>query len=109
MGQPAYINKVLEKFGMEDAKSVAIPSDVGTKLVKAEDGQERVDQNMYQLAVGSLLYLSTGTRPAVSFAVSNVAKFCSEPTKHHWTAVKRSLRYLKGTSDLSLLYSGGDG
>lgn len=38
MGQPAYINKVLEKFGMKDAKSVATPSDVGTKLVKAEDG-----------------------------------------------------------------------
>ena len=75
MGQPAYINKVLEKFGMKDAKSVATPSDVGTKLVKAEDGEERFDQSMYQSAVGNLQYLSTETRPDVTFAVSNVAKF----------------------------------
>ena len=37
IGQPAYTNKLLEKFGMEDAKSVATPCDANNKLVKAED------------------------------------------------------------------------
>ena len=71
------VDKVVEKFGMKDAKSVATPVDPSAKLVKAEDGEETVDQGMYQSAVGSLLYLSTGTRPDITFAVSNVAKFCS--------------------------------
>ena len=109
IGQPAYTNKLLEKFGMEDAKSVATPCDANNKLVKVEDGEERIGQGIYQSAVGSLMYLATGTRPDIIFAVCNVAKFCSDPTKRHWTAVKRILRYLKGTSDLGLLYVRGDG
>ena len=107
IGQPAYVDKVVEKFGMKDAKSVATPIDPCAKLVKAEDGEEKVDQGMYHSAVGSLLYLSTGTRPDITFAVSNVATFCSDPTRRHWTAVKRILRYLKGTSDLDPLYTDG--
>ena len=59
---------------------------------------------MYQSAVGSLQYLSTMTRPDISFAVSNVAKFCSKPSKEHWVAVKRIMRYLKGTLNYGLLY-----
>ena len=88
---------------------MATPTDPSTKLMKAKDGEDKVDQGMYQSVVGSLLYLSTGTRPDITFAMSNVAKFCSDPTKQHWTAVKRILRYLKGTTDLGLLYTSGDG
>ena len=77
--------------------------------MKVEDGEERVDHSMHQSAVGSLMYLSNGIRADVTFAVSNVVEFCSYPMKHHWTAVQRIMRYLKGTSDLCPLYSGGDG
>ena len=62
-------------------------------------------RTMYQSAVGSLLYLSGWTRPDIAFAVRNVARFCSNPTKEHWTAVKRILRYLKGTAHYGLMYS----
>ena len=54
--------------------------------------------------MGSLLYLSLSTRPDIAFAVNNVAKFCAKPNKQHWTAVKRILRYLKGTQHFGLLY-----
>ena len=37
--------------------------------------------------------------------MSNVDKFSSHPTNKHWVAVKRIMRYLKGTSDLGLLYT----
>ena len=36
--------------------------------------------------------------------MNNVAKFCAKPNKQHWTAVKRILRYLKGTQHFGLLY-----
>ena len=59
-------------------------------------------------AVGSLLYLSTGTRPDIAFAVNNAAQFCSKPTKQHWTAVKRIFRCLRGSTQFGLLYSKGE-
>ena len=58
--------------------------------------------------MGSLLYLATRTRPDIAFAVSTVAKCSTCPTKEHWTAVKRIMRYLKGTIHLGLFYGKGD-
>ena len=108
IGQPAYVRKVLKKFEMDNCKSVASPVESGTKLIKGKDGDQLVDQELYQSAVGSLLYLSTKTQPDIAFAVGNVARFSSKPTKFHWTAVKRIMRYLSGTLDHGLLYQNGD-
>jgi len=51
------------------------------------------------------LYLSSTTRSDITLAVNNFAKFTANPTKEHWTAVKRIFRYLKGTINYGLLYS----
>ena len=48
-----------------------------------------------------------GMRSGITYAVSNVARFCASPSKQHLTAVKCILCYLKGTTDLDLLYSKG--
>ena len=82
--------------------------DTSSKLVKTTDTDECVDKTTYQSAVGSLMYVSTGTRPNIIYAVSNVAKYCSNPSKQHWTAVKRIMRYLKKTKHYGLLYSSSD-
>ena len=92
---------------MSDAKPVKSPVSVNSKLLNASEESELVDQSLYQSAVGSLLYLATRTRPDISFAVNNVARYCSKPTKSHWTAVKRIFRYLRGTTPHGLLYSKG--
>ena len=36
--------------------------------------------------------------------MNSFAKYCENPSKMHWTAVKRIMRYLKGTSSLGLMY-----
>ena len=105
IGQPVYTQTLLKKFGMEDAKSVKTPVETSTKLVKGTEEQEKFDQKMYQSAVGSLMYLSVGTRPDITCAVNNVAKFSSQPTTEHWTGVKRIMRFLKGTANFGLLFS----
>lgn len=99
---------ILEKFGMENAKAVTTPVDSSTKLLKATEKCEMTDPVLYQSAVGSLLYLSSWTRPDLTYAVSNASKFCNNPTKQYWTAVKRILRYLKGTQNHGLLYTKND-
>ena len=104
IGQPTYARDVLKKFGMDDCKPVATPVESGNKLVKAVDDDELVDTEMYQSAVGSLLYLSTKTRPDIAYAVGNVARFSSKPSKVYWIAVKRIMRYLNGTLDHGLMY-----
>lgn len=105
MGQTTYAKKVLEKSRMENSKPVSTPVDMNSKLVKHSDDKEGVDLIQFQSAVGSLLYLSIKTRPDIAYAVNNVARFCAKPTKHHWAAVKRIMRYLNGTLNLGLLYS----
>ena len=90
---------------MENVKAVNTPVDTSTKLMKAKEDEECVDQQRYQSAVGSLLYLSSSTRPDITYAVSTVVKYCANPTKQHWIVVKRIFRYLKGTLNHGLLYS----
>ena len=105
IGQPVYAQRVLQTFGMEDAKPIDTPVDVSSKLVKMTESCESIDQAQFQSKVGSLLYMSIMARPDIAYGVSNVAKFCANPSKQHWIAIKRIMRYLKGTLHLGLLYS----
>ena len=54
--------------------------EIGTKLVVAKDGDNLVDQELYQSTVGSLFYLSAKTKPDIAYAVGNVARFSSKGT-----------------------------
>jgi radical SAM superfamily enzyme len=55
---------------MQEAKSIATLVDTSAKLVRATEDDEALDRAVYQSAVHSLLYLSTGTRPDITFAVA---------------------------------------
>lgn len=55
----------------------------------------------YRSIVGALQYL-TLTRPDISFVVNKVCQFLHSPTEVHLSAVKRILRYVKGTLHIQL-------
>jgi hypothetical protein len=58
----------------------------------------------YQQAVGSILYLTQCTRPDIAYAVNNVSRYNNCFGKSHWIAVKRIMRYLKGTAHMKLAF-----
>ena len=54
--------------------------------------------------VGSLLYISSWTRPDIAFAVSELSRFVSNPGSKHLAAAKRVFRYLKETISDGIVY-----
>jgi len=111
LSQTNYIDKMLARFGMTNCKSAATPMDPGVKLVSAAkeattEEAEKMKKVPYLEAVGSLMYAMLGTRPDIAFAVGVVSRYSSDPRHEHWVAVKRILRYLKGTREVTLRYVG---
>ncbi|WVZ63013.1 hypothetical protein U9M48_012693, partial [Paspalum notatum var. saurae] len=47
------------------------------------------DQLRYFQIIGSLMYLASSTRPDISFAVSKLSRFVSNPGDDHWRALER--------------------
>lgn len=103
LSQSKYAFQILERFAMKDCKPVATLVECGVSLIKASDGKP-VDSTYYKSVVGCLRYL-TCTRPDILFSVGLVSRFMENPTITHLKAVKRILRYVKGTYDYGLFYS----
>jgi histone deacetylase 1/2 len=93
---------VLQHTHMEHSKPVSTPLNPQDQLSRNfGTALSDIDASLYRSAVGALQYL-TLTRPHISFAVNKVCQFLSRPTDVHWEAVKRILRYVKGTVDHGL-------
>ncbi|XP_046472611.1 uncharacterized protein [Neodiprion pinetum] len=110
LDQEKYIKETLAKFNMADCKPAVTPTDPNQKLTKdmSPKNNEEIEEMSripYQEAIGSILYVAQGTRPDLSYAINTVSKFNNNPGKAHWSAVKRILRYLKGTSKMRLEFS----
>jgi histone deacetylase 1/2 len=89
---------------MAKCKAVTTPLATSEKL-SITDGVKlsSEDATKYRSVVGALQYL-TLTRPDISFSVNKVCQFLHEPTTTHWSAVKRILRYVQGSSNLGLKF-----
>ncbi|XP_070036064.1 secreted RxLR effector protein 161-like [Nicotiana tomentosiformis] len=90
---------------MEDSKEIDTHIATATKL-DVDEPSSSVDQKLYRGMIGSLLYL-TASRPDIVFSVVLCARFQANPKKSHLTVVKRTLRYLKGTTNICLWYQKG--
>jgi hypothetical protein len=102
--QSHYVEKVLSRFGYGDWKPAPTLYDASTILKK----NKRImrDQLGYSQIIGSLMYLASATMPDISFAVSKLSRFISNPGDDHWCALERVIHYLKGTSNYGIHYSG---
>ncbi|KAH7849584.1 hypothetical protein Vadar_019987 [Vaccinium darrowii] len=109
LSQSGYLQKVLQRFNLQDSKSVSTPLAAHFKLSakmspSSEDEIKRMEEVPYANAVGCLMYLMVCTRPDISHAISVVSRYMANPGKEHWNAVKWVLRYLVGTRDLLIVF-----
>ena len=92
-----YALDLLKRAHMEKCNAISTPMSSSDKLAR-DQGEvlEEKEQFQYRSIVGGLQYL-TITQPDLSFAVNRVCQYIQSPTDVHWAAIKRVLRYIKGT------------
>lgn len=103
--QRGYVEKLLSKFNMTDAKGAATPLEVNHTLNHPNTlNGETIDNIPYPEAIGGLLYCALATRPDIAHAVAILSQHCKSPKAEHWQGIKRVLRYLKHTKEYGLRY-----
>jgi hypothetical protein len=88
LSQEHYIIKVLEKFRMQDCKSIDTPIAKGKGLSlrmcpKTSDEKAQMEKVPYPSVVGSLTYAMMCTRPNISFVVGMVSRYQANPRQSH--------------------------
>nr|GEZ03318.1 ribonuclease H-like domain-containing protein [Tanacetum cinerariifolium] len=93
-----YVVEILERTKANYNPS-RTPIDTESKL--GSDGDPVSDSTIYRSLVGSLQYL-TFTRLDISYAVQQVCLYMHDPREPYFSALKRILRYVRGTLDYGL-------
>ena len=86
LSQDAYIDKILNRFNMQDSKKSFLPMSHDITLSKnrcpsTPDEQERMRAIPYALAIGSIMYAMLCTCPDVSYALSVTSRYQSDYVK----------------------------
>src|SRR6185437_8975002 len=100
--QRQYALNILERVGMTDCKSCSTPVDTQAKL-SAALGDPMAEPTAYRSLAGALQYL-TFTRPDLTYAVQQICLHMHDPRESHLAALKRLLRYVRGTIDFGLVH-----
>jgi Reverse transcriptase (RNA-dependent DNA polymerase) len=88
LDQRNYLDKVLERFSITNAKSAPtpLPSNWVPQLNKRKVSPKLLRK--YQRIIGSLLYLVIGTCPDIAFAVTELAQFSANLSQEHFERAK---------------------
>ena len=102
LSQIGLIDRIISTMGLDNAKKVKTPT-TEQRLPKDEHGEPWNETFNYASVVGMLMYLAGNTRPDISFAVHQCARYTHFPKHSHEVALKRIGRYLVGTRDKGLI------
>jgi hypothetical protein len=100
--QPGLINKIISACGLQDQSAEHLTPST-TILTSDLTGPPRDHTWNYRSIIGMLIYLATSTRPDIAFAVHQCARFTTNPRRVHELAIRRIVRYLKGTSTKGII------
>jgi hypothetical protein len=89
---------------MLECKAMKTPMEMNLKLL-VDNLLDLVDATLYRHIIVSLMYL-TNTRPDIFFVVNTLSQYLVEPRCVQVLSLKNVMRYLKGTLDYRLCYTG---
>ena len=103
LSQSHYVEAILRKFGHFESSPYKTPFDPKSTLKK--NVGDSVSQLEYSRIIGTLQYITNCTRPDIAYSVNRLARYTSNPSKDHWDALVRVLRYLKYSMNYGLHYT----
>ena len=106
LDQVDYLDKVVERFGMSNARGAQTPLTGGYKPVESQDQCTPEFRQKYQSIIGSLLYIMLGTRPDITYAVTKLAQFSVNPSNEHMIKAHDICRYLRSTRNYAMVFDG---
>lgn len=106
LSQPFLIERIITLLGdaVKECNVKDTPTVYKELLHKDEFGPDRKQDWNYRSAIGMTNYLAATTRPDIQFAVHQCARFSANPKLSHERALKRLVRYLKGTADKGIVF-----
>ena len=105
MKQPSLIDRILKVIGIEDGDNPKSTPASKRLLSKDCEGPKRKNAWNYRQAIGILSYLTGSTRPEISMAVHQCARFTNDPRLSHERALQWIARYLLGRRDRGIIFT----
>lgn len=102
--QELYISSMLQKYNFQDSHAVSTPAEPGAHLrIINTDTDETLESTFpYAQIIGSLQFAALTTRPDIAYAINYATQFKNHPTTANCNAVRRILKYLRGTSNFRI-------
>ncbi|CAG4974137.1 unnamed protein product [Colias eurytheme] len=100
LSQKCYIESLAKRYNIENAKLFKTPIEINLKLEQSDINEDVKYRNL----IGALLYISSGTRPDISYSVNYLSRFQNCYNETHFKYALRVLKYLYLTRDLKLTY-----
>ena len=104
MSQEAFVRDVLKTWEMSDCKPSLVPGTPTSVELPAEEQPDPEDIHRAQKIAGSLIWLSTRTRPDITYAQSRISSMMTKAPKTAVQEAIRVLRYLQGTKHYALSF-----
>ena len=110
--QGGYIEDLLREYHVDQDAVSRVPATREAIPLEFDDEEGKCSApsdemvRLAQKAAGELLWLSTRTRPDLSFAVCHVCSFATKKPEAAWKLAELTRRYLAGTRTLGLAYVG---
>ena len=96
LNQTRYIESLVERYNLENT-----PMEVNLKIEKSDSYEKDIK---YRNLIGALLYISSATRPDISFSVNYLSRYQNCYNETHYKYAMRILKYLYLTRDIKLTY-----
>jgi hypothetical protein len=109
MTQPQLIKSIIKEMNFLDStKPSSTPAYSSVTLSAGTNKPPHKADWLYRRVIGKLNFLEKCCRPEIACAVHQAARFAADPRSIHTDAVKKIVRYLKGTEDKGIIYQPND-